>query len=98
MQEETLAIHLSAQTSAEAPTPPHPEAAPCPLGLTPREQALMQGLAAGHTSRQIACALHRSEKTIRNQLTYLYQKLGAHNRAEAVAIYLRAAAGNLVTK
>lgn len=57
--------------------------------LTLREIELMRGLAAGRTNHQMASDTNRSEKTVRNQLTRLYQKLGAHNRAEAVAIYLR---------
>lgn len=57
--------------------------------LTSNEARLILGLAAGHTNQQIAQELHRSEKTIRNQLTRLYRKLGARNRAEAVAIHLR---------
>ena len=72
-----------------AATALQPAAKPCPPRLTPCEQALMQGLAAGRTNQQIAQALHRSEKTIRNQLTRLYEKLNARNRAEAVAIHLR---------
>lgn len=65
----------------------------CQPALTAREDALMQGLAAGYTNQQLARTFHRSEKTIRNQLTRLYQKLGVRNRTEAVAIYLRQGGG-----
>ncbi|GAA4358488.1 hypothetical protein GCM10023165_53420 [Variovorax defluvii] len=57
--------------------------------LSPKDVALMRWLAAGLTNLQIASASYRSEKTVANQLTCLYAKLGARNRAEAVAIYLR---------
>jgi DNA-binding NarL/FixJ family response regulator len=45
-------------------------------------------VAEGCTNAQIGTSLHRSEKTVRNQLTAIYRKLGAGNRAEAVAHYL----------
>lgn len=57
--------------------------------LSAKDVALMRWLAAGLTNLQIASASYRSEKTVANQLTSLYAKLGARNRAEAVAIYLR---------
>src|SRR6188472_1389361 len=60
-----------------------------PALFTPREIALMRWVAAGCTNAQIGLNAHRSEKTVRNQLTRLYAKLGARNRAEAVAIYMR---------
>lgn len=57
--------------------------------LTTHELNLLQWLCAGQTNAQIGRALGRSEKTIRNQLTRLYEKLEAANRAHAVAVYLR---------
>lgn len=58
------------------------------VALNEREHRLLDQLAAGRTNVQIGLHLHRSEKTVRNQLTRLYRKLGAGNRAEAVALYL----------
>lgn len=66
----------------------HPQASPLAL-LSRNEVALMHRLARGYTKAQIGLSTHRSEKTVRNQLTHLYAKLGAGNRAEAVAIYMR---------
>lgn len=57
--------------------------------LSPNDIALLRHIAAGRTNVQIGLQSHRSEKTIRNQLTMLYAKLDARNRAEAVAIYMR---------
>ena len=57
--------------------------------LTPNEVHMLEWLAAGRTNAQIAQCVGRSAKTIGNQLTSVYAKLGAVNRAEAVAIYLR---------
>ncbi|MEO8298188.1 MAG: helix-turn-helix transcriptional regulator [Burkholderiales bacterium] len=59
------------------------------LTLTPTDHRLLQWLAAGRTNAQIGQCLHRSEKTVRNQLTRLYAKLHVASRAEAVAVYLR---------
>jgi DNA-binding CsgD family transcriptional regulator len=57
--------------------------------LTAGESMLVRWLAAGRTNAQIGQCLGRSEKTVRNQLTRVYAKLGAANRAEAVALFLR---------
>lgn len=66
----------------------HPQTLSLAL-LSRNEMALMHWLARGYTNAQIGISTHRSEKTVRNQLTRLYAKLGASNRAEAVAIYMR---------
>ena len=60
------------------------------LVLLESDQRLLGLLAEGLTNTQIGLRLHRSEKTVRNQLTGVYRRLGASNRAEAVALYLRA--------
>jgi DNA-binding CsgD family transcriptional regulator len=57
--------------------------------LTQAERAILHGLAAGHTNAQIGEQLFRSAKTVRNQLTSIYAKLGVANRAEAVAVHVR---------
>jgi DNA-binding NarL/FixJ family response regulator len=59
-----------------------------PVLLSARERRLLELLAEGCTNAQIGLLLHRSDKTVRNQLTSLYRKLGAANRAEAVALFL----------
>ena len=61
--------------------------------LTTRELRLLEWLASGRTNVQIGRCAGRSEKTVRNQLTGLYAKLGAANRAEAVALWLRRGSG-----
>jgi two-component system, NarL family, nitrate/nitrite response regulator NarL len=58
--------------------------------LNDRERRLLEWLAAGRTNAQIGQCAGRSEKTIRNQLTHIYAKLGVANRAEAVAVHMRA--------
>ena len=56
--------------------------------LTLGELWLLHWLADGRTNAQIARCLGRSEKTVRNQLTRVYAKLGTTNRVEAAAAYL----------
>jgi DNA-binding CsgD family transcriptional regulator len=63
------------------------------VGLNDHEHRLLEWLAAGRTNAQIGQCAGRSEKTIRNQLTTVYAKLGVANRAEAVAVHLRSVYG-----
>jgi DNA-binding NarL/FixJ family response regulator len=60
-----------------------------PAALTTAERFVLNRLASGHTNAQIGHHLGRSEKTVRNQLTRIYAKLGVANRVEAVARHLR---------
>jgi DNA-binding CsgD family transcriptional regulator len=62
-------------------------------GLTRNERCLLEWLAAGRTNAQIARCANRSEKTVSNQLTRVYAKLGVVNRTEAVAFFLRGGGG-----
>ena len=62
-------------------------------GLTANERCLLEWLAAGRTNAQIAKCANRSDKTVSNQLTRVYTKLGVVNRTEAVAVFLRGGAG-----
>jgi DNA-binding CsgD family transcriptional regulator len=56
--------------------------------LTKRQYEVLQYLALGYTNAQIACALGTRERTVRNQLSAAYEKLGVSSRAEAVAVLL----------
>jgi len=53
-------------------------------GLTPSEQAVLKLLAAGLDNSAIAAALGKSEKTVRNQVSSIFGKLGVRTRAEAI--------------
>lgn len=57
--------------------------------LTPRERSILEHLVSGSTNKQIAAALHLSEKTIRNQLSLLFAKLGFERRSQAAAFAAR---------
>jgi DNA-binding NarL/FixJ family response regulator len=54
--------------------------------LSPRERGVLRLVAAGLSNRQIAEALSISERTVKFHVTALFNKLGADNRAQAVAI------------
>jgi len=50
--------------------------------LSDRERDVLVQLATGKTNAEIAAALHLSEKTVRNYVSTLLQKLGLSNRVE----------------
>jgi DNA-binding NarL/FixJ family response regulator len=54
--------------------------------FTPRERAVLGLVALGRTNRQAGAELFISEKTVSVHLSRIMAKLGATNRAEAVAI------------
>lgn len=66
-------------------------------GLTQREREVLGYLHLGYTNQQIAIALGSAPRTVRNQLSSAYAKLGIASRAEAVAWSLgrRASGGAL---
>jgi DNA-binding NarL/FixJ family response regulator len=53
--------------------------------LTPREREVLGYLHLGYSNQQIALALGSAPRTVRNQLSRVYDKLGVGTRAEAVA-------------
>jgi two-component system, NarL family, nitrate/nitrite response regulator NarP len=61
--------------------------------LTVREEELLRALANGWTNEQIASRIGISHNTVKYHLKNLYEKIGANNRAQAVAMYLSSAKG-----
>lgn len=55
-------------------------------GLTPKEVEILRLLAAGLTNREIGRRLYISEKTVKNYLTLIFQKLQLRDRVQA-AVY-----------
>ncbi len=56
--------------------------------LTGREIDIMQAIATGRSNADIAAALFLSEKTVKNHINRIYDKLGYGSRAEAIADWL----------
>jgi len=54
--------------------------------LTPRELAVLRLVAAGQSNRQVAESLGITERTVKFHMTAIFNKLGADNRAQAVAL------------
>jgi len=54
--------------------------------LSPREQEILSKLVEGLSNEEIGRALFISEKTVRNQLTRIFEKLGVSNRAQAIVL------------
>lgn len=53
--------------------------------LTAREREIVAGLVAGRSNAEIAAALFISDKTVRNSLTRIFEKLGVRSRTQAMA-------------
>lgn len=64
-----------------------------PLGLTRRQAEVLSLLAAGRGTEEIAAALFISTATVRKHYEHVYERLGVHSRAEAIASAREAARG-----
>lgn len=58
-------------------------------GLTAREVEILKMLATGMANKQIAFKLKISEKTVRNHVSNMYEKLDIYDRAQAVLYAVR---------
>jgi DNA-binding NarL/FixJ family response regulator len=57
--------------------------------LSKREREILQKVADGATTRQVASELGISPHTVKTHLERIFEKLGANDRAQAVAIAIR---------
>lgn len=53
-------------------------------GLTAREHDILELVAQGRDNAQVAASLGLSEKTVRNHITRIFDKLGVENRPQAI--------------
>lgn len=60
------------------------EAQVAALGITPRELEILDEIAAGKSTREIAGTLFVSENTVKTHASRLYDKLGVRRRTQAV--------------
>lgn len=69
--------------------PTDPRSKPGAVELTRRELEVLAGMSNGRSNSQIGADLYLSEDTVKTHARRLFRKLGAADRAQAVAIGLR---------
>lgn len=57
--------------------------------LSPREMDVLRLLCRGRTNKEMGAAMFISEETVKSHMKSLFQKLGVHDRAEAVSVSLQ---------
>ena len=62
--------------------------------LTAREREVLEHLAQGLDNAQIAAHLGLSEKTVRNHLTHIFDKIDVENRGQAIVLAREAGLGD----
>jgi DNA-binding NarL/FixJ family response regulator len=72
---EEIEAFLPAPKSGEPP--PFPD-------LIRRERQILEHIARGDDNAQIAAHLEVAEKTVRNNITSIFDKLGVENRGQAI--------------
>jgi DNA-binding NarL/FixJ family response regulator len=60
------------------------------LGLSPREEELLEYLAKGYSNKEIAEQIQLSLETVRSYLKHIYEKMHVRSRTEAAVRYLHA--------
>ncbi len=61
--------------------------------LTPRQRELLEWLAQGRDNAQIAAQMNLREKTVRNQVSAVFDRLGVETRAQAIVLAREAGLG-----
>jgi DNA-binding CsgD family transcriptional regulator len=79
---DAFAARVRVDPAPETPAAPRHES---PIGLTPREEQILQLLAHGRKNREIAAELVISPRTVEVHVARVLEKLNAHTRTEAVA-------------
>ncbi len=64
------------------------------ITLTPREESVLELLCMGKSNKEIAGELNIAEKTVRNYLTKIMEKLNVNNRTEAALFWTRTKLNN----
>ena len=59
--------------------------------LTPRELQILEGVASGHSNKEIGRTLELTEKTVKHYMTNILHKLQVRNRVEAALLAQREA-------
>jgi pimeloyl-ACP methyl ester carboxylesterase len=82
------AVHAADTTPADAIGPQPRGSATSSGPLTQRQTEVLELIARGKTTREIAANLVLSERTVERHIADVYAKIGARNRSEATAFYL----------
>jgi DNA-binding CsgD family transcriptional regulator len=86
IREQRVAVYVALPRPRSAPT--RSSALAGQLLLTTREREIITRVALGYESDEIAKALYISPQTVRTHVRNAMMKLGAHTRAQLVAIVL----------
>lgn len=57
--------------------------------LSPQEQRVLALIAAGRTNKEVATEMNLAEKTVKNYLSTIFEKLHVTRRAHAAALYVQ---------
>jgi len=82
LQPDVMARVLARVTPLASPSQPPGQPGP----LSERERAVLEGVARGERSKEIALHLGISERTVKAHLASIYNKLGVDSRAAAIAV------------
>jgi DNA-binding NarL/FixJ family response regulator len=85
IRDPATVVAAGAAPPAEPARAPAPTATPVPtVALTRREQEILELIAAGLSTREMAERLGVSENTVKSHAARLFDKLGARRRTQAV--------------
>ena len=79
-----LGIWIGTQLTAVPGTPPDRDAQLSAHGITRKEAAVLDLLAAGHSNKEIAREMGISPNTVKTNVARLYDKLGVNRRTQAM--------------
>ena len=85
---EALSAELAGSILSELTSPPPPTVTE-PSPLTRREEEILQLIADGYSTSEVASRLFISGKTVKNHLASVYDKLDARDRTQAVLSAVR---------
>lgn len=76
-------VHVEVPVRVQQPFAADPERVR-QMGITPREMEILEAIAAGLSTREIAAKLFVSENTVKTHSSRLFDKLNARRRTQAV--------------
>jgi DNA-binding NarL/FixJ family response regulator len=85
----TVSLALSVTRDGGGPRAPRGHPVGTPPALTEREQQVLEGMSRGKSNAEIGGELYLSEDTVKTHARRLFRKIGAADRAQAVALGFR---------